>query len=125
VLNLITIIDMGSMHNAEPDSCTDAFGGGRGSANLGCPEACLAKGVDIRIADSKGDWGYPNPYRHYPRGPGYVRMSWVFDTLLWKDNGGYVPALASKWSYDPGQDAVQLSAQSQGQMARWPAAYRR
>jgi peptide/nickel transport system substrate-binding protein len=72
-------------------------------ANLGCPEACLAKGVDIRIADSKGDWGYPNPYRHYPRGPGYVRMSWVFDTLLWKDNGGYVPALASKWSYDPGK----------------------
>jgi peptide/nickel transport system substrate-binding protein len=77
------------------------------SANLGCPAACLAKGVDIRIADSKGDWGYPNPYRHYPRGPGYVRMSWVFDTLLWKDNGGYVPALASKWSYD--QDKMRFS----------------
>jgi len=30
---------------------------------------------EIRIGDGKGDWGYPNPYRHYPRGPGYVRMS--------------------------------------------------
>lgn len=56
---------------------------------------------EVRIADSKGDWGYPNPYRHYPRGPGYVRMSWVFDTLVWKDDKGYIPALAKKWAYDP------------------------
>ena len=56
---------------------------------------------EIRIADSKGDWGYPNPYRHYPRGPGYVRMSWVFDTLIWKNDKGYIPALSKKWSYDP------------------------
>lgn len=56
---------------------------------------------EIRIADSKGDWGYPNPYGHFPRGPGYVRMSWVFDTLIWKDRNGYIPALAEKWSYDP------------------------
>ena len=41
----------------------------------------LASG--IRIADGRGDWGQPNPYLHYPRGPGYVRMSWVFDTLIW------------------------------------------
>ena len=56
---------------------------------------------EVRIADSKGDWGGPNPFRHYPRGPGYVRMSWVFDTLIWKDERGYVPALAEAWSYDP------------------------
>ena len=64
-----------------------------------------AHAQDIRIADSKGDWGYPNPYRHYPRGPGYVRMSWVFDTLVWKGQKGYVPALADKWSYDAGRKA--------------------
>ncbi len=58
---------------------------------------------EIRIADGKGDWGYPNPYRHYPRGPGYIRMSWVFDTLVWKDQNGYVPALADSWSYDKGK----------------------
>ena len=57
--------------------------------------------ADIRIADSKGDWGYPNPYKHYPRGPGYLRMAWVFDTLVWKDQNGYTPALARAWRYDP------------------------
>lgn len=56
---------------------------------------------EIRIADSKGDWGYPNPYRHYPRGPGYIRMSWVFDTLIWKDQKGFIPALAKSWTYNP------------------------
>ena len=60
---------------------------------------------EIRIADSKGDWGYPNPFRHYPRGPGYIRMSWVFDTLVWKGQKGYVPALAESWSYDPARIA--------------------
>jgi peptide/nickel transport system substrate-binding protein len=60
----------------------------------------LAESIDIRIADGKGDWGFPNPYRHYPRGPGYVRMSFVFDTLVWKDQKSYVPALAQKWSYN-------------------------
>jgi len=56
---------------------------------------------EVRIADGAGDWGYPNPFRHYPRGPGYVRMSWVFDTLIWKDQKGYIPALADSWQYDP------------------------
>ena len=60
---------------------------------------------EIRIGDSRGDWGYPNPYRHYPRGPGYIRLSWIFDTLVWKDRNGYIPALAEKWSYDAEQIA--------------------
>jgi peptide/nickel transport system substrate-binding protein len=55
---------------------------------------------EIRIADTTGDWGYPNAFRHYPRGPGYVRMSWVFDTLVWKDEKAYVPGLARSWSFD-------------------------
>jgi len=65
--------------------------------------AAASQTREIRIADSRGDWGYPNPYRHYPRGPGYIRMSWVFDTLIWKDQNGYIPALAASWSYDPGK----------------------
>jgi peptide/nickel transport system substrate-binding protein len=60
---------------------------------------------EVRIADARGDWGYPNPYRHYPRGPGYVRMSWVFDTLIWKDQNGLIPALADSWSYNPRETA--------------------
>jgi peptide/nickel transport system substrate-binding protein len=60
-----------------------------------------AASTEIRIADSSGDWGYPNPYRHYPRGPGYIRMSMVFDTLIWKDEKGTIPALALSWEYQP------------------------
>ncbi len=52
------------------------------------------------IADSTGDWGFPSPYGHYSRGPGYIRMSFIFDTLVWKDASGFVPALAENWWYD-------------------------
>jgi peptide/nickel transport system substrate-binding protein len=56
--------------------------------------------VDVlTIADSTGDWGFPSPYAHYSRGPGYVRMSLIFDTLIWKDENGFVPALAENWEY--------------------------
>ncbi len=72
---------------------------------LEAPAAAQAQVQEIRIGDSKGDWGSPNAYRHYPRGPGYIRMSWVFDTLVWKDREGYMPALADSWSYDPAKMA--------------------
>ena len=49
------------------------------------------------MADTTGDWGFPSPYAHYARGPGYSRMSFLFDTLVWKDEAGYVPALAERW----------------------------
>lgn len=44
------------------------------------------------------DWGYPTPFAMYPRGPGYMRMSYLFDTLIWKDGKGYVPWLAEEWT---------------------------
>ena len=52
------------------------------------------------VADATGDWGFPSPYGHYARGPGYIRMSFVFDTLVWKDDQGYIPALANSWEYN-------------------------
>jgi peptide/nickel transport system substrate-binding protein len=57
------------------------------------------------IADSTGDWGFPSPYAHYSRGPGYVRMSFIFETLVWKDATEFVPQLARAWSYDPSDDS--------------------
>jgi len=56
------------------------------------------------IGDTTGDWGFPSPYGHYSRGPGYVRMSLIFDTLVWKDQSGLVPALAESWQME-GNDA--------------------
>ena len=49
------------------------------------------------IADTAGDWGFPSPFLHYQRGPGYIRMSLIFDTLIWKDEKAFVPALAERW----------------------------
>jgi len=51
------------------------------------------------IADSTGDWGYPSPYLRYSRGPGYTRMSFIFETLVWKDASGFIPQLAEEWEY--------------------------
>ncbi len=57
------------------------------------------------IADSTGDWGYPSPYLHYSRGPGYTRMSFIFETLIWKDASGFLPQLAEEWEYIAGENA--------------------
>jgi len=43
------------------------------------------------------DWGYPSPFARYPRGPGYIQMSFLFDTLAWKDEEGVIPWLADDW----------------------------
>jgi len=58
-----------------------------------------SESISYTIADSTGDWGYPSPYTHYSRGPGYVRMSLIFETLVWKDDSDFVPALAKDWEY--------------------------
>jgi len=52
------------------------------------------------IGDEQGDWGYPSPFTAYPRGPGYIRMSYLFDNLVWKDADGFVGALAEEWEFD-------------------------
>jgi peptide/nickel transport system substrate-binding protein len=43
------------------------------------------------------DWGYPSPFTFYPRGPGYIQMFFLFDTLAWKDEKGVIPWLADGW----------------------------
>lgn len=44
-----------------------------------------------------GDWGLPSPFTFYPRGPGYVHMSFIYDTLTWKDDKQVIPWLAEDW----------------------------
>lgn len=44
-----------------------------------------------------GDWGAPNPYKHYQRGPGSFKMRLVFDGLIEKDEKGIIPWLAESW----------------------------
>ena len=46
-----------------------------------------------------GDWGIPTPFHHH-RGPSYVLTSFIWDTLVWKDQKGYVPLLAKSWKVE-------------------------
>jgi peptide/nickel transport system substrate-binding protein len=63
------------------------------------------------IADSTGDWGYPSPYAHYSRGPGYVRMSFIFETLVWKNATEFVPQLAREWQYNEDDNSYTFKLQ--------------
>ena len=47
-----------------------------------------------------GDWGYPTPYAHYPRGPGGFKMCMIFDSLLERGEKGLVPWLAEGWEIE-------------------------
>jgi peptide/nickel transport system substrate-binding protein len=63
------------------------------------------------IADPTGDWGYPSPYAHYSRGPGYVRMSFIFETLVWKNTAEFVPQLAYEWEYNASDNSYTFKLQ--------------
>ncbi len=62
--------------------------------------AATSSGKTVKMAGGTpggADWRYPSPFMFYPRGPGYCRMSLLFDTLTWKDANGVIPALADGW----------------------------
>lgn len=44
-----------------------------------------------------GDWGFPQPYTRYSRGPGNAKVTYIFDRLIEKDETGYIPWLAKEW----------------------------
>ena len=70
------------------------------------PATGAAAEQEVRIADKTGDWGNPSPYLSYARGPGYVRMHFIFDTLVWKnETAGPIPLLAEDWEYSSEEDA--------------------
>ena len=49
-----------------------------------------------------GDWGYPTPYSHYPRGPGGFKMYLIFDSLLERGREGLIPWLARDYQIKNG-----------------------
>lgn len=49
-----------------------------------------------------GDWGFPQPFTHYSRGPGMSKMWFIFDSMLEKDEQGYIPWLAESWDIKDG-----------------------
>lgn len=57
-----------------------------------------AQPVEVLRLPGGGYWGHPSPFG-FNRGPGYMRASLVFDTLVWRDESGEtIPWLATDWA---------------------------
>lgn len=52
----------------------------------------------ILTVSGNGDFGFPSVYTISPKGQGYMTLSYIFDTLMWKDESGLIPYLAEDCS---------------------------
>lgn len=73
-----------------------------GNKPSGNTRSAESKPKEVRLPG--GDWGAPTPFSFYPRGPGYVHLSLIYDTLIWKDDKGTIPWLAERW--EPSSDGA-------------------
>ena len=58
-----------------------------GMASAAKGEIVAAKSEKVVTIEGDDCW-YPTPFAHYYTGLGYIRMSFIFDTLVWKDKHG-------------------------------------
>lgn len=56
------------------------------------------KVVDV-IRMQGEDYGAPNPFKNSIRGPGKYKTDIIYDSLIEKDEKGFIPWLAKKWCY--------------------------
>ena len=52
----------------------------------------------ILTVSGNGDFGFPSVYTISPKGQGYMTLSYIFDTLMWKDESGLIPYLSEDYS---------------------------
>ncbi len=52
----------------------------------------------VLTVSGNGDFGYPSVYTISSKGQGYMTLSYIFDTLMWKDENGLIPYLAESYS---------------------------
>ena len=68
-------------------------------SGMASAEGEIVAAKDEKVVKIEGeDWGFPTPFVHHYAGAGYVRMSFIFDTLTWKDKHGEISWLADTWS---------------------------
>lgn len=69
--------------------------------------ACLGEksgsGGEKILRLNETDLGYPSVYTVAARGRSYLLISYLFDTLTWKDDNGVVPLLAENWEVSDDQ----------------------
>lgn len=87
-------VALGGCTTADPDGAA-APTGGQGTAGPTGGEQAGASGGRPTIRIQGGQFALPHPFR-YIAAPGYWRVSYLFDTLLWADSTGeQMPWLAS------------------------------
>lgn len=57
-----------------------------------------SKPVVVRLRG--GDYGLPQPFACYSRGPGFYKVKLIFDSLIEKDDKGPIPWLAESWDVE-------------------------
>ncbi len=80
----------------EPENTSSKKAPEQGIQKQAVSPATLPGQVEV-IHLAGGDYGYPSPYAHYPRGPGGYKMCLIFDSLLERSDKGMIPWLAEKW----------------------------
>ena len=85
---------------------TDSTGSSEKAAAASNTAATAEQTELVRIAWQ--DSGYPSPFAFSSSGPGgFLRNSFLFDTLTWKDASGVIPWLAKSW--DISEDGLTYS----------------
>jgi len=87
----------GALVLAGCDPGRNAAPGGGGPSDAPVPRPTL------RLT-SGGDQGFPSPFA-YMRGGGFIQMSFIYDTLMWKDSSGQITPWLAK-SFSPSADAT-------------------
>ncbi len=86
----------------------EAGGGPPGSEPAGGDEPAVSEEEVVPRVEvlrlEGGDFGFPSPFT-YRRGPGYIRATMIYDTLVWKDGTGEIlPWLAE--SFESADDGL-------------------
>ncbi|QAY67448.1 ABC transporter substrate-binding protein [Paenibacillus protaetiae] len=85
-------------------ACSSGSGSGSGKPSAepspSASAAAPAAGGDVPlIRFAWANAGYPSPFAFSASGPaGFLRNSFLFDTLTWKDDQGVIPWLAKSWT---------------------------
>ncbi|PIE45634.1 MAG: hypothetical protein CSA45_01895 [Gammaproteobacteria bacterium] len=74
-------------------------------------EAQLPPKDKVVIAGIKAKWwGPPAPFIHAKKGPGYALMTFIFDSLVWRDKAGeFSPLIADNWEINATQDTFSFA----------------
>ncbi|AKB50420.1 Oligopeptide ABC transporter, periplasmic oligopeptide-binding protein OppA [Methanosarcina barkeri str. Wiesmoor] len=95
-LTALILITAGCANKDSPQAGTSAENASDQTGTLVENPSDGSKYVNV-VNLSGGDYGYPQPFSIYPRGPGSSKVGMIFDSLFERDEKGIIPWLAESW----------------------------